>query len=79
MLPAWRPALPTVGFGDDEGMLITAGWLHASHAAVRLLRVSGQLAWRVGPSPRVVGWEPWSTSVEALPVTLGGASEEICL
>jgi hypothetical protein len=31
----------------------------------------------VGPSPRVVGWEPWSTSVETLPVMLGGASEEI--
>jgi hypothetical protein len=43
MLPAWRSALSTAGFGEDEGMLITAGRLHASRAAVCLLRVSGQL------------------------------------
>jgi hypothetical protein len=79
VLPAWRSALSTAGFGEDEGILITAGRLHASCAVVCLLCVSSQLAWHVGPSPRVVGWEPWSTSVETLPVTLGGASEEICL
>jgi hypothetical protein len=79
MLLARRSALSTAGFGEDEGMLITAGRLRTSRVAVRLLRVSGQLARRVGPSPRVVGWEPWSTSVETLPVALGGASEEICL
>jgi hypothetical protein len=33
--------------------------------------VSGPLARHVGPSPRVGGWEPWSSSVETLPVTLG--------
>jgi hypothetical protein len=43
MLLAWRSALSTVGFGEDEGVLITAGRLHASRAAVCLLRVSGQL------------------------------------
>jgi hypothetical protein len=77
MLPVRRSALSTVGFGGDEGMLITAGRLRASRAAVCLLRVLGQLARCVGPSPHVVGWEPWSTLVETLPVTLGGASEEI--
>jgi hypothetical protein len=79
VLPAWRFGVSTAGFGEDGGMLITAGRLHASRAAVCLLCVSGQLACRVGPSPCVVGWEPWSTSVETLLVTLGGASEEICL
>jgi hypothetical protein len=44
MLLARRSALSTAGFGEDEGMLITAGWLRASRAAVCLLRVSGQLA-----------------------------------
>jgi hypothetical protein len=44
MLLARRSALSTVGSGEDEGMLITAGRLHASRAAVCLLRVSGQLA-----------------------------------
>jgi hypothetical protein len=36
--------------------------------------VSGQLAWRVGPSPRVVGGGPQSTLVKTLPVTLEDAS-----
>jgi hypothetical protein len=44
MLLARRSALSTAGFGEDEGMLITAGRLRASRAAVCLLRVSGQLA-----------------------------------
>jgi hypothetical protein len=44
MLPAWRLALSTAGFGEAEGTLITVGRLHASRAAVCLLRVSGQLA-----------------------------------
>jgi hypothetical protein len=79
MLPAWRLALSSAGSGEDEGTLITVGRFHAFHAAVCLLRVSGQLARRVGPNPRVVGGEPWSTSVETLPVTPRGASEEICL
>jgi hypothetical protein len=43
MLLAWRSALSTAGFGEDEGMLITAVRLHASRAAACLLRVSGQL------------------------------------
>jgi hypothetical protein len=38
--------------------------------------VLGQLAWRVGPSPRVVGGGPWSTSVKTLPMTLEDASGE---
>jgi hypothetical protein len=79
MLPAWRLALSSAGSGEDEGTLVTAGQLRALRVAVRLLHVSGQLARRVGPNPRVVGGEPWSTSVETLPVTLRGASEEICL
>jgi hypothetical protein len=29
MLPAWRHALSSAGFGEDEGTLITAGRLHA--------------------------------------------------
>jgi hypothetical protein len=33
--------------------------------------VSGQPARCVGPSPRAGGWEPWSSSVETLLVTLG--------
>jgi hypothetical protein len=44
MLLAWGSALSTAGFGEDGGMLITAGRLHASRAAVCLLRISGQLA-----------------------------------
>jgi hypothetical protein len=44
VLPAWRSALSTAGFSEDGGMLITAGRLHASRAAVCLLCVSGQLA-----------------------------------
>jgi hypothetical protein len=79
MLPAWRLALSSAGSGKDEGTLITAGRFHAFRAAVCLLRVLGQLARRVGPNPRVVRGEPWSTSVETLPATLRGASEEICL
>jgi hypothetical protein len=51
----WRSTLSTAGFGEDGGALVTAGWLHASRAAVRLLRTLDQLARRVGPSPRVVG------------------------
>jgi hypothetical protein len=76
MPPALWSALSTAGFGEDGGVLITAGRLHAPRAAVCLLRVSGQPTRRVGPSPRVAGWEPWSTSVETLPVTLGDASGE---
>jgi hypothetical protein len=29
--------------------------------------------------PHVIGWEPWCASGETLPVTLRGASGEICL
>jgi hypothetical protein len=43
MLLARRSALSIAGFGEDEGMLITAGRLRALRAAVCLLRVSGQL------------------------------------
>jgi hypothetical protein len=32
-----------------------------------------------GTQPRVVGWEPWSASVETLPMSPRGASEEIRL
>jgi hypothetical protein len=41
--------------------------------------VLGQLARRVGPSPRVVGGGPWSTLVKTLPATLEDASGEIHL
>jgi hypothetical protein len=76
---ARRLALSSAGSGEDEGTLITAGRFHALRAAVCLPRVLSQFARRMGPNPRVVGGEPWSTSVETLPVTLRGASEEICL
>jgi hypothetical protein len=76
---ARRLALSTAGSGEDEGTLITVGRFHALHAAVCLPRVSSQFARRMGPNPRVVGGKPWSTSVETLPVTLRGTSEEICL
>jgi hypothetical protein len=79
MLPAWRFALPSAGSGEDEGTLITAGRFYALRAASCLPRVSSQFARRMGPNPRVVGGEPWSTSLETLPVTLVGASEEIYL
>jgi hypothetical protein len=36
----------------------------------------GQLAWRVGPRPRVVGGGPWSVLVKTLSVTPEDASEE---
>jgi hypothetical protein len=72
MLLAWRLALSSAGFGEDEGTLVTAGQLHALRAVVCLLRVSGQSSRRVGPSPYVARWESWSTSVETWPVTLGG-------
>jgi hypothetical protein len=41
----------------------------------------GSARMHVGPSLRVGGGgvRTWSASVETLPVTLGGASEEICL
>jgi hypothetical protein len=52
----------------------------ASGSAVSLHVVIGApVTLYVGPSPRVVGWEPWSTSGETLPVMLWGASGEICL
>jgi hypothetical protein len=51
MLPAWRPGLPTAGFGEDEGMLITAGRLHASRAAVCLLPVFGSARMTCGTQP----------------------------
>jgi hypothetical protein len=51
MLLAWRLALSSAGFGEDVGTLITAGRLHASRAAVRLLRVSGQLLMTCGTQP----------------------------
>jgi hypothetical protein len=44
MLLARRSTLSTAGFSEDEGMLVTAGRLRASRAAVCLLRVLGQLA-----------------------------------
>jgi hypothetical protein len=79
MLVAWQYTLSTTGFCEDGRALVTAGRLHASRAAVRLLRASDQLVRRVGPSPRVVGGEPWRMSVEIPPVMLRGASEEVCL
>jgi hypothetical protein len=42
MLPAWRFALPSAGFSEDEGTLITAGRFYALRAAFGLLRVSSQ-------------------------------------
>jgi hypothetical protein len=39
---------------------------------VRLLRASVQLVCSVGPSPRVVGGEPWRLLVGTSPVTLRG-------
>jgi hypothetical protein len=42
-----------------------------------MLRVSLYDMW--GLAPRVIGWAPWCMSGETLPVTLRGASEEICL
>jgi hypothetical protein len=47
MLPAWRSTLSTAGFGEDGGMLITAGRLHASCAPIWLLqfRVSSHDVW----------------------------------
>jgi hypothetical protein len=38
--------------------------------------ISGQLARRVGPSPRVVGGGPWSTLVKTLSVTPEDVSGE---
>jgi hypothetical protein len=35
--PAWRSALSSAGFGEDGGVLITAGRLHAPRVAVWLL------------------------------------------
>jgi hypothetical protein len=35
--PAWRSALSTAGFGEDGGMLVTVGRLHAPRVAVWLL------------------------------------------
>jgi hypothetical protein len=40
---AWRSMLSTTGFCEDGRALVTAGRLHASRAAVRLLRASDQL------------------------------------
>jgi hypothetical protein len=50
-LPAWRFALLTAGFGEDGGMLITAGRLHASRAAVCLLHVFGSALMTCGTQP----------------------------
>jgi hypothetical protein len=51
MLLAWRSALSTIGFGEDEGVLITAGRLHASCVAVWLLafQVSSYDVWDSAP------------------------------
>jgi hypothetical protein len=59
-------------------MLITAGRLQAPCAAIWLLpfRASSHDMWDPAPASR--GENP-RASVETLPVTLGGASEEICL
>jgi hypothetical protein len=58
MLPARRSALSTAGFGVDGGMLITAGRLHASCAAIWLLlfRVSPHDVW--DPAPASEGENP---------------------
>jgi hypothetical protein len=37
MPPAWRSALSPAGLGEDGGVLVTAGRLHAPRAAVWLL------------------------------------------
>jgi hypothetical protein len=51
MFLAWRSALSPAGFGEDEGVLITAGRLHASCAVVWLLpfRVSSYDMWDPAP------------------------------
>jgi hypothetical protein len=58
MLPAWRSTFSTAGFGEDGRMLITAGRLHASCAAIWLLpfRVSSHDVW--GPAPVSEGGNP---------------------
>jgi hypothetical protein len=55
MLPAWRSALSTTGFGEDGGMLITAGRLQVLCAAIWLLpfRVSSHDVWDPAPRRRV--------------------------
>jgi hypothetical protein len=53
MPPAWLPALSPAGLGKSGGMLVTAGRLHASRAAVWLLLLSTNLydAWDLAPAP----------------------------
>jgi hypothetical protein len=51
--------------------------LRVRRFAIFAFRVSLYDMWDL--APRVVGWEPWSTSGETLPVMHWGASGEICL
>jgi hypothetical protein len=48
---AWRSALSTAGFGEDGGVLITTGRLHAPRAVVWLLpfQVSLHDVWDPAP------------------------------
>jgi hypothetical protein len=58
---------------------VTAGQLRASRAAALASSALGQLARRVGPSPRVVGGEPWSVFEKTQPAMAEDASGESCL
>jgi hypothetical protein len=50
MPPAWRSALSPAGLGEDGGVLVTAGRLHAPHVAVWLL-LSGPACMTYGTQP----------------------------
>jgi hypothetical protein len=62
--PAWWSALSPAGLGEGGGVLVTAGRLHAPCARRFGFFCLGQLARRVGPSPRVVGGGPLSALVK---------------
>jgi hypothetical protein len=51
MPPAWRFALSPAGLGEDGGVLVTAGRLHAPRAAVRLLLSQASLHVVWDPAP----------------------------
>jgi hypothetical protein len=78
MLLVRRFAFLTVGCGEDEGAHY--------RGAVACSLCDDSPSSRFGPAcmtceawPRVIGWEPWCASGETLPVTLRGASGEVCL
>jgi hypothetical protein len=78
MLLVQRFAFLTTGCSENEGA-------HNRGAVVRSLCGGSpssffrSVSMTCGAWPRVIGWEPWCTSGETLPVTLRGASGEICL